>query len=210
MGRAAWMAVSTAVLTAALIFTLTPSAAFAHGGPGSIEVLTTEPVGGSVVHVEVGITYVNDGEPANRATVSVTGTGPDGAVVVETAMGPGDTAGRYLADVPVTGPGPWTLTVSSAFPPATAEVTVEVPADATSTGGSSVPVSVDVVDPTTAPSAVTATTGTGPTDDSAGGTSAMPDASGTDDGTGGPWTWVAVSLVVAAAAGLAIWRTTRK
>lgn len=109
-------------------------AAGAHGDEGTMAVTVAEQSGPSTVHVEVGITYANDDDLAQEATVTATLTAPDG-----TEVGPvpltlvDETSSKYGADVAVPGPGTWTLAVTSTGPEATATGSVTVTRDAPAT-----------------------------------------------------------------------------
>lgn len=102
-----------------------PETASAHGDGGTMTVITAEQDGPLAIHLVVGIVYGNDGDPATGATVSVTGTGPDGAKLAETRL-PRQQGAKYGATFDVPAKGSWRLTVTSGAPEATATATVEV------------------------------------------------------------------------------------
>jgi hypothetical protein len=109
-------------------------AAGAHGDEGQMSVTVAEQSGPSTVHVEVGITYANDDDLAQEATVSATLTSPDGTVVGPVPlMLVDESSSRYGADVPVPGPGTWALEVTSTGPAAAATGSVTVDPDAPAT-----------------------------------------------------------------------------
>ena len=128
--------------------------AWAHGGAGTLEVVSTEPqADGTSVKVTVQLSFTKDGHPADDATVTVVGeldgggTAPEFTPVTLTASGP---EGQYAGVVPIPGPGTWNLRVTSVEPPATA--TTQVSTAATTRTGDSVAPS------TTAAEAATTTT----------------------------------------------------
>jgi hypothetical protein len=147
-------AVAVAFLAPVLGLFVLAGPAAAHGGAGTLEVVSTEPqADGASVKVTVQLSFAKDGHPAEDATVTVVGelAGPDGDAapgftpVTLTASGP---EGQYVGTVPIPGPGTWNLRVTSVEPPATATTQVSVAAVA-STGGSPT---------TTAPDGATTTT----------------------------------------------------
>jgi hypothetical protein len=112
-----------AVLLAALAST---SPAGAHGDEGEIEVVNTVPQGdGDAVTYTVELTYANDADPVDGATVTATLRGPGGAQPPVDLPGVGD--GWYAGTVHFPGPGQWRVTFATGDPEATAQVTYRVP-----------------------------------------------------------------------------------
>jgi hypothetical protein len=171
-------------LALVVLLAASPPPAGAHSEAGEMTVIVAEQVG-SAVRVEVGIVFTTDGRVAEEATVTATLSDPAGSTVGPQALAR-ISGGRYGADVPVSAGGPWTATVSSTDPAASAEqpVTVEEPVATT----------------TSAPVATTTTTGAPSTDLA---------SSSTESPSGGtsPWVWVAVAVValaLAVVAGVAV------
>lgn len=132
------LAALVAVPVAVLLGTAGPAAA--HGGPGKIEVLSATPQpDGSTVDVKVRLTFAEDGDPVDAATVTVTGE-LDGAGGSSPAFTPvtlttGTEAGIFTGRVALPSTGSWTLRVTSVEPPAS--VTTPVASAAPAGGGSS-------------------------------------------------------------------------
>lgn len=88
-------------------------------------IITAEPASATEITLEVGITYSNDRDLAEDATVTAMLTGPDGAVA-----GPFDLPRRsgavYATTVPVPSPGSWTVEVTSTTPTAAASTVVDL------------------------------------------------------------------------------------
>ena len=150
--RAATLAAAFLVALVGVVAVAGPVAA--HGGPGKLVVVSTEPqADGTSVKVTVQLNFAGDGDPAADATVTVVGeldgggTAPEFTPVTLTASGP---EGQYAGVVPIPGPGTWNLRVTSVEPPATA--TTQVSTAATTRTGDSVAPS------TTAAEAATTTT----------------------------------------------------
>ncbi len=99
----------------------------AHGGGAVFEVLeVTETTPGGVV-LRIRITHEADGDPAEGAIVEVAATGPDGEVVPAAPAERQGEPGAYAVTLDLDSSGPWTLQVSSSFPPGTTEIPIEVP-----------------------------------------------------------------------------------
>ena len=153
---------AVAVVAAFLVSLVGTSAlagpAWAHGGPGKLEVVATEPqADGTSVKVTVQLNFAEDGDPAADATVTVVGELEGGASadftpVTLAASGP---EGQYSGVVPIPAPGTWNLRVTSVEPPATATTQVSTAATARSTGAPT----------TTAAAASTSTTVAAPAGD---------------------------------------------
>lgn len=114
--------------------------AWAHGGPGKLVVVSTEPqADGTSVKVTVQLNFAEDGDPAADATVTVVGelqgggSSPAFTPVTLTAAGP---EGQYAGVVPIPGPGTWNLRVTSVEPPATATTQVSTAATSRTDGSS--------------------------------------------------------------------------
>lgn len=100
------------------------SPAAAHGDDGRIEIVAAEPAGDVTVAYERALTYLNDGDPADGATVTLAVVGP---VTLEGTGRPG----RYAAAVTYPAPGQWAIRLSSLSPTATVTLT-DIIASATS------------------------------------------------------------------------------
>lgn len=107
------------------------SPAAAHSDDGRIEVIAAEPTGDLSVAYELALTYVNDGDPADGATVTLAADGTDGAIVGPVTLEATGQPGRYAAAVTYPAPGQWEVRLSSLSPTATATRT-EIIAPATS------------------------------------------------------------------------------
>jgi hypothetical protein len=188
------------------------SAAPAHGGPGEIVVVAAEPTAdGSAVHLEIAITYLNDGEAAERATVTVSGTSDAGATAGPVDVTATDVVGTYSANVPVPSPGQWTFAVVSTFPPATTDVPVTVAdaAPATTAVNGTVPAdTATTAGPTTADSDATADT-TATTGGDGVAVSATTDDDG-DDGGLPALAWVGIAIAVVAGAAAVLYAVRRR
>lgn len=169
------------------------SPVWAHSDTGLLTLETSpapQPLG---VQVRARLVYVNDRDPVSTATVTLEGTGPNGATVPATTLvSRGD--GVYTAVVVVPTAGAWTFRARSAAPDATAEAQLAVDrmqfATTTTVGVT-----------TTAPAAAPTTT------------PARVDGSG-DGGSdnGGAWLLAAAAVVLVAVvvAASAWWRTRRR
>jgi hypothetical protein len=213
------MWLGTATILLAILVALVGSTAPAlgaprHGGPGEIAVVAAEPSDdGSAVHLELAVTYVNDGEAAERADVSVSGATPDGQSTGPIDVTTTDVVGTYVVDVPVPGPGDWTFSVVSIFPPATLDVPVTVAAAAPSTDATDSPTTATTdgtTDGTTDSSdAVTSDTESGavttPTDGGDGVAAGAADSAsqGDEDDDGGLGAGPSIALAVGALAAVA-------
>ena len=103
------------------------SGASAHGVEGEMTMTKLEQTGPTTVHVEVGIIYDGDKEPAEDAEVEATVTDADGNAVAPVALLRVDNrSSLYAADVQVTGPGTWTIEVTSTEPSGVADALIEV------------------------------------------------------------------------------------
>lgn len=137
----------------------------AHGGGGTLEVVSTEPqADGTSVKVTVQLNFSADGHPAEDATVTVVGElegggpAPEFTPVTLTAAGP---EGQYAGVVPIPAPGTWNLRVTSVEPPATATTQVSTAATTRTEGSSSAPT-------TTAAPTTTGSSAEGEQDDGSG------------------------------------------
>lgn len=152
--------VALAVLAAAWGLVALAGPAAAHGGAGTLEVLSSEPQpDGASVNVTVRLTFAGDGDPAADATVTVVGEreGDAGADFTPVTLTPGGPAGQYAGVVPLPAPGNWTLRVTSVEPPATATTQVSV-------AGASLTVETSAA-PSTSPTTTAAAPSTGGSDD---------------------------------------------
>ena len=151
-------AVVTACLAALVGMSALAGPAWAHGGAGTLEVVSTEPqADGTSVKVTVQLSFTKDGHPADDATVTVVGelqgggAAPEFTPVTLTASGP---EGQYAGVVPIPGPGTWNLRVTSVEPPATATTQVSTAATTRTEGSSTAPSTTAAAPTTTEPSAV--------------------------------------------------------
>ena len=116
-----------AVLTVILVVLGVGSGASAHGVEGEMTMTKLEQTGPTTVHVEVGIIYDGDKEPAEDAKVEATVTDADGnAVAPVDLLRVDNRSSLYAADVEVTGPGTWTIEVTSTEPSGVADALIEV------------------------------------------------------------------------------------
>lgn len=190
--RRHWLA-AAAVLGLAWMATAAP--ALAHGDEGEMAVTVVEQTGPATVHVEVGITYANDDDLAQDATVSATLAAPDGTTVGPVPLTLVDeSSSKYGAEVEVPSPGTWSVAVTSTEPEAEASGTVEVSADAPATST------------TSASSASSA--GTPTSSDEAGSDAAAAPAEDDDESSSGGLVLplVVIGAVVAAVVGYAVAR----
>jgi hypothetical protein len=115
--------VATAV--AVVLVALNISGAAAHSDEGLMAIETRAVGDPARVEVRVRITYLNDGEPASGATVTVEGAGPSGAVLAPQPLS-AEGAGIYAAVVDLPSSGAWKLRASSTTPNASAETDYDV------------------------------------------------------------------------------------
>jgi hypothetical protein len=102
---------------------LAAPAAHAHGAQGQMTITKLEQTGPRTVHLEVGIVFGNDNDPAEGATVTATFTGP---ASVPPAPVPKLRSALYATDVTLPAAGAWTVAVASTNPTASATGTVQV------------------------------------------------------------------------------------
>jgi hypothetical protein len=165
----------------------------AHSDTGLLSLETAPAHPPLSVQVRARLVYVNDRDPVSSATVTVEGTGPNGATVPPTALvSRGD--GVYTATVTVPVAGAWTFRARSTAPTAAAETQV----------------AVDRPPPTSATAAATTTT-TSPAAPSST-TPARADTPPDDGGDGGGlWLAATVAIVlIAVAVGAAAWWRARR
>jgi hypothetical protein len=127
---------SSSLLLAALAIGLgallvLPGAASAHDENANLT-FESDPAtdaGPLTLDLQVGATYSEDGELVEAATMTVTGTGPDGATLASTPLAPvPETVGLYAAQLTFPVGGAWSLQVTSVEPAGELAVPVEVPA----------------------------------------------------------------------------------
>ncbi len=114
------------VLVSAVLLLAAPAGA--HSETGQMTVITAEQNGPTTVHVEVGITYTDDGHLAEGATVSVTFAGSGGPSLTAPVRLDHVSGGRYGAEVELA-PGTWEANVASMNPESSATATVVVRPD---------------------------------------------------------------------------------
>ncbi len=118
--------VLSAVLVAATSWFGTSPAA-AHGDTGEITVTRAEQTGPNQVELEVGIVHSDDAHLASEATVSATLAGPAGDTIgpIELTQVEPESS-LYAAQVDVSGPGSWAVTVESTNPTGSAQAEIDV------------------------------------------------------------------------------------
>lgn len=114
--------------------------AVAHSDEGKLEVVSVTPSGTTAV-ITVRLTYGNDGEPVDAATVTVAGDDGAGVRLDPVPMKRTQAAGEYSADVTFPSAGSWNLRVTSVTPAATLTLTQPVTADP----GVTAPTTLDAV-----------------------------------------------------------------
>jgi hypothetical protein len=121
----------------------------AHGDTGSIDPVLVEQVDGRLaIEVQVVVTYVNDAERAEGATVSVVATRADGTTTAPVTLDAASAPGAYVGVVDVPSPGEWTVRIDATSPTATLEVSaVPVSEVAASTSTTTVAVTETAPDP---------------------------------------------------------------
>lgn len=123
-----------AAVAAALVTTFVPSGlAGAHGDDGVIEVTAATPTAPSTITYDIFLTYLNDGDPAEEATVTMAADGPDGATVGPIPLTPTGQPGHYGAAVTFPAPGIWQVRLSSLSPLALLERSETIEPDTPST-----------------------------------------------------------------------------
>ena len=165
--------------------------ASAHGGPGTMSLVSYTPSGSSA-QVVVQLIYTGDGDPVDEATVTVAGENSTGTVLTPVTLQPSGTPGQFAGTIEYPAPGDWSLRVTSVEPPASLplsetvsapQVTVEPPGlltgdgSATTAPGETV-APAPVISPAPAPAA--------------------------DDSSGGLPTWVWILAVGAAVVSVVI------
>jgi len=112
--RRAAVTVGIAAVTA-----LGPSVhAAAHSDDGVIEIVTAEPAGPLAVNYDIALTYTNDGDPADGATVTLAADGPAGAIIGPVPLQPTDQLGHYTTTVTYPTAGAWAIRLSALSPTA--------------------------------------------------------------------------------------------
>jgi hypothetical protein len=125
-----------ALVTGLVLLLVAPTAASAHDDNANLT-FESDPAtdaGPLALDLRVGATYSIDGELVESATMSVTGTGPDGATLPATPLAAvPENVGLYGAELTFPVGGAWSLTVTSTEPAGELAVQVEVPAEEAST-----------------------------------------------------------------------------
>lgn len=111
------------VCTAALTGIVAPAAA--HSGGAVMEVVTADGADDLAVEVTVDVAYEGDGEPADRAFVTVTPRDDSGRRLEPIDLDRA-TGGRYIGTIELDQPGRWILDVTSAFPPGSTTIDIAV------------------------------------------------------------------------------------
>jgi len=118
-----------ALACAALVLVLgTAGPVHAHGGPATFDVLSDLVVAAGRLELRVAVAHEADDHPAEGAIVDAVAVGPDGAASPAIPLAHTADVGVYAGTVALPVPGAWTLTVTSAFPPGTLDLTVDVAA----------------------------------------------------------------------------------
>ncbi|MBS1837446.1 MAG: FixH family protein [Actinobacteria bacterium] len=102
--------------------------AAAHGDEGKLEVVSVTPSGTTAV-VTVRLTYGNDAEAVESATVTIAGDDGAGTRLDPVPMQRTQLPGEYTADVSFPSAGTWKLRVTSVTPAATLTLTQDITAD---------------------------------------------------------------------------------
>lgn len=120
------------------------SPASAHGGDAVITVLSSESTAAGV-HVEVRLSYANDGDPIGGKSLTATAANASGAIGSPVAMTYTDD-GRYVAEIPLA-VGGYTVSVASLAPEVSIEFPVAHIAPTTEPPTTEPPMSVSTVPP---------------------------------------------------------------
>lgn len=105
----------------------------AHGDTGTIEPVLVEQVDGRLaIDVQVVVTYTNDGERAEGATVTAVATHADGTATDAVTLTPASAPGAYVGVLDVPSAGDWTVRIDATTPTATLEVAAVQVVEATS------------------------------------------------------------------------------
>lgn len=108
--QGAWM---VGVLLAAVVSL--GGVASAHGGAGSMTLVSYTPTGSSA-RVVVELTFTGDGHPVEEATVTVAGENSTGAALTPVTLQPSGTPGQFAGTLEYPAPGEWSLRVTSVEP----------------------------------------------------------------------------------------------
>ena len=95
----------------------------AHGDTGTIDPVLVEQLDGRLaIEVQVVVTYVNDAERADGATVTVVASHADGTTTAPVTLAAASAPGAYVGIVDVPTSGEWTVRIDATSPTATLEV----------------------------------------------------------------------------------------
>jgi len=112
----------------------------AHGDEGVIEPVLLQQVEGRLaIDVQVVVTYANDGDRADGATVTATAIAEDGTTLAPRTLEPASAPGAHVGVVEVPTAGTWRVRIEATAPAATFEsqpVTVSEPVSTTTTSSS--------------------------------------------------------------------------
>lgn len=122
--RATWR-VTLLVIGLLTWLSLRPVTGHAHSGTAAFETLKAEGGSDLVLDVRLRVRYSEDQEPADRAFVKVTLRSPDGRTLPTVDLDR-ENGGIYSGTITVDRPGMWTVEVSSAFPPGSTTLRVDV------------------------------------------------------------------------------------
>lgn len=120
----------------------------AHGDTGTIEPVLVEQVEGRLaIDLQLVLTYVDDGERAEGATVTAVATSADGTTTAPVTLTPASAPGAYVGVLDVPAAGDWGVRIEASAP----DASLEVP-----------PVQVVAAEPGTTTTTSTATVATAP------------------------------------------------
>lgn len=122
-----------AAVAAMLTAFVSSGLAQAHGDDGVIEVTAATPGAALTITYDILLTYLNDGDPAEDATVTVAADGSDGVTVGPIQLTPTGQPGHYGAAVTFPAPGIWQVRFSSLSPLALLERSETIEPDIPST-----------------------------------------------------------------------------
>ena len=108
--------------------------ASAHGDDAIAELVAFTPApDGASAQVTVRLTFQNDGDPVDEATVTISGDDAAGHTLTPATLDPGAQPGLFEGTLALPGPGTWNLRVTSIEPEASLTFTQTVSAAPTST-----------------------------------------------------------------------------
>ena len=102
-----------------------PATADAHSGVAVFQTLEAEGGSDLIIDLRVRVRYSEDNELAERAFLSATPTSPRGRKLPEIDL-EREAKGVYGGAIQVDDRGKWTIAISSAFPPGSTSISVDV------------------------------------------------------------------------------------